>query len=306
MRLHYLTSTSSVLHIIDILVYLAYLFILGSYSLHPLLGMQVPRADLRSYSLLIYSFSRLFRSWSGAIWPFVVVFLSFVASYPSFPLANSSAYAALLVAFAGHVVLLHTPVHPGPLFLLPPDQILPLAVLVWRGLSRLFVPVVAFFIPGLVLSLLLLATSLQQPFSLTFLNSASPMEARSVFFSLFIVLFLFLCCALAFSVLVQPFISSTESTAPWDRYSKSVGLEARQAFVRVVATYAGPYHFPAPLNLPHVLLVQVPRGLRVLAGCGTPSSNLIDLVERVLWRVTVAPLTFVVAAFWLWHLPRRW
>ena len=298
------------LHFIDLSVYFAYLAILANYLLNPPLRADVTLSDPRGIMINLYSLSRLCRPWSSATLPLALVLLTFLVSFPSTPLPDSFSYTVLLMAFSWQIIVLHLPVHPSPLFLVPPDHSLPLAVLVWRGISRTFVPVVAFFVPGMLISLFLLSLSLSDIFPWLYADAvghASPMETRVIFLSLFTVIFLFLACALGSSVLVHPFFAPTEGPAPlsWDRYSRSVGLEARQAFVRAVATYAAPYYFPAPLNLLQVLLVQLPRAIDALAGQKS-YANAIGTVEKGLWRLMVAPFTFVLSAFWLWNLPRRW
>ncbi|KAI0757063.1 hypothetical protein C8Q80DRAFT_75694 [Daedaleopsis nitida] len=310
--LHFMdyTGTPHVLHILDLSFWMIYLACLGNYLMDPPLQTELSTSDNRVALIALYSLSRLLRPWSSTALPFGLSFLAFVLTFPSVPLPDTSAYTALLLAFSWQVILLHLPVHPSPLFLLAPDQILPLAVLVWRGLARTFIPVIAFFIPGLLISLSLLSISLSDKFlhlTTTSTFTASPIESRVIFLSLFAIIFIFLCCALGFSVLVHPFLAPAEDSPPmlWDRYSKLVGKEARQTFARVTAAYAIPYYFPAPLNLLQLLLVQAPRRVAALFHWKAGMKP-IGAVERVLWRISVAPFTFIIAAFWLWHLPGRW
>ncbi|TBU48415.1 hypothetical protein BD309DRAFT_987343 [Dichomitus squalens] len=311
--LHFLDSngTPRALHLFDLLVYLAFLGLLCNYLIDPPYQTEVATSDTRSTLLSLYALSKLFTSWSSATLPFSLVILSFLISIPLPPLPDTFAYTLLLLAFSWKILLLHIPVQPSPLFLLPPEQMLPLAVLVWRGLARTFVPIVAFFIPGLFISLVLLSTSLNDRLLFngyaTLTMIPSPMASRVVFLALFTVIFIFLCCALGFSVLIHPFLAPHEGPArsSWDRYSSSVGLEARQAYIRAVRTYSTPYYFPAPLNILHILFVRIPRAAFILAGHkATPRS--LEVVEEVLWRVTVAPFTFAISTLWLWNLRTRW
>ncbi|RPD82610.1 RNI-like protein [Lentinus tigrinus ALCF2SS1-7] len=242
--------------------------------------------------IALYAFSRIFRSWSSSTPPFLLTLLSFILAFPSTPLPDSSAYTLLLIAFSWKIVLLHLPVHPSPLFLLYPEQTLPLAVLVWRGLGQTFIPVVAFFIPGLLIALALLSIALSNKFlwlTTAYSTSASPMDSRVVFLSLFTLIFLFLVCALGYVVLINPFLAPTEgpSAVSWDRFSKSVGMEARQSFARTVDTYARPYYFPAPFNILQVLLVQLPQ--TVFRRSHLDAFQHTGRLEKVLWRIIIAP-----------------
>ncbi|KAI1797816.1 hypothetical protein LXA43DRAFT_982166 [Ganoderma leucocontextum] len=311
--LHFLDSTGTprALHLIDLLFHFSFLGVLCNYLLDPPIRGGFAASDSRGILLSSYAFSRLFQVWSSATLPFFLVLISFLASLPSTPFPETFAYTLLLVAFSWNILLLHLPVHPSPLFLLSPEHFLPLAVLVWRGLARTFIPTVAFFTPGLFISLVLLSISLSDtfllssPVALAFMPS--PLDSRVVFLGLLIILFMFLCCALGFSVLVHPFLVPHEDPArsSWDRYSNSVGLEARQVYVRALRTYATPRYFPAPLNILHVLLVRIPGAGLILAGRqATP--RWLELVENVLWRTVMAPSAFVVSTLWLWNLRTKW
>ncbi|KAI0724494.1 hypothetical protein C8T65DRAFT_626672 [Cerioporus squamosus] len=309
--LHFWDSTGvpHVLHLFDFLVYLVYLGVLCSYLLDPPVDAQVFALYPRSGWIALYALLRICRSWSLITPPFLLTLLALILTFPSTPLPDSIAYTLLLVAFSWKIVLLHLHVHPSPLFLLYPERTLPLAVLVWRGLAQTFIPVVAFFIPGLLVSLFLLSTSLSDKFlwfRTAFSASASPMESRVIFLSLFTIFFLFLICALGYAVLIHPFLASSEGPCevPWDRFSTSVGLEARQLYARTVDTYTTPYYFPAPFNILQVLFVQLPQTVLSASLWDTPKHT--RRVEKVLWRIIIAPVTFVLSAFWLWNLPGRW
>ncbi len=297
------------LHLFDFLVYLVYLGVLCSYLLDPPVRAQMVASHPRSRFIALYAVSRICRPWSPITLPFLLTLISFILAFPSTPLPDSFGYTLLLVSFSWKVILLHLPVHPSPLFLLYPEQTLPLAVLVWRGLAQTFFPVVAFFIPGLLVSVFLLSTSLSDKFlwlAITPTASASPMDSRVVFLSLFTIIFLFLMCALGYAVLVQPFLAPAEGprAVSWDRFSTSVGMEARQSFARTVDAYATPYYFPAPFNILQVLFVQLPQ--TVLNAFRMDASKHTGQLEKVLWRIIIAPVTFVLSAFWLWNLPGRW
>ena len=131
------------------------------------------------------------------------------------------------------------------------------------------------------------------------------MEIRVYMLGLLFLLLLFLCSALGAVAIVHPFVYPQDDPAPplWDRYSKRVGIEARQAFARIVSAYVNPYYFPAPLNILHFLLIQFPTAVLILSGRTVPSGLMV--AERVLWRVTVAPFVFLLSGFWLWNLRAR-
>ena len=235
--------------------------------------------------------------------------LCFLFYLPSTPPESSGAFNWSLAAFAWLSLLLHLPVHPTPIFLLPFDQVLPLSILASRSLGRVFVPAFAFFFPACVLLLAMLSASLDGSLlQLSKLNSwspPSPVETRYLMGGL-IIFVLLLSFALGFSILVHTLLTPQDGPAPltWDKYSTPVGLEARRAFVRVVTAYSGPHYFPAPLNQLHILLIQFPSAISAILGRGSVPRKL-AVLEVGLWRATVAPFTFLVSGLWLWNL-RNW
>lgn len=292
----------------DLLVLLVFLGMLCSYVVSPPFESE---ADIRGPLITVYALSRICRRWSSSTLPFGIILLCFVGFLPGTPPSTSFASLGSLVAFVWELLLLHLHIHPSPIFLLPPDRVLPLSTLVWQILSRTFVPVVAFFIPGLIISFFLLSATLYDNLfwhstTSTTRTLALSMETRVLTLALFFLVIFFLCCTLSGALLVHPFLSPPDGSTPlsWDRYSKPIGLGARQAFIRVVAAYSSPYYFPAPLNILHILFVQLPIAVLGLCGRKTVPRGL-STMERALWRSTVAPIVFVLSTLWLWNLRTR-
>ncbi|KZT06901.1 uncharacterized protein LAESUDRAFT_652672 [Laetiporus sulphureus 93-53] len=237
------------------------------------------------------SFLIAYLKWSLSIIPPLLVLAAFLSHLPFAPSPDDFAYAVLFFAFSWIVLELHTPRSPSPLYFLPFESILPLATLIWHGIFHIILPVVVFFLPALILSLLLLSTSLYDIFPSVMMSYASapaPIEARTAFLSLFAVIFLLMICSLVMLVLIYPSLSSDEAVDRWDRYSKPVGLQARKALFRVVAAYSAPHLFPPPLNLIQ-LLVRIPVMFLSTVG-GANWMPAAETVNKALWRLTVAPL----------------
>lgn len=252
--------------------------------------------DVREILLIIYSGSKLFQPWSMQTTPYLLTLLAFMSRIPAAPSAEDFAYSILLLVFAWNILELHLPHPPSPVYLLPPPQIIPLATIVWHGLSHIFLPVLVFFLPALLVSMFLLSTSLSDiipMIPLSELHRPTPMEVRVAFLSLIAVLFLLMLCTLAMLVLVYPFLSSSDaSTNYWDRYSRSVGLEARRLYVHAVVKYAAPYAFPAPFNL----IQSITRVVQLLVGAISRKdvTVLFQRTEVILWRIFIAPITCIL------------
>ncbi|GBE78265.1 hypothetical protein SCP_0111480 [Sparassis crispa] len=313
-RIYDALCTPRVLHAVALVLHLSYLALLTHFVLFPpvrsVSTVRSPTPDLREALLMIYSGARLLQTWSLGTCPFLLVLLVFLYCLPSVPFPDGLAYSVLLFAFSWNVIELHIPRAPSPIFLFPFPRILPLAVLIWQGISRIFFPVVMFFLPALLLSLFLLSTSLSDIFShLLTVDSLdpAPMETRVAFISLFAVIFSLLLCSIIMLVLVYPSLPlDTQAHSPWDQYSKPVGLEARRALVRIVVAYCAPYAFPAPFNLVELLTVRLPVSLATVLGWKEVAMRF-EVVERVFWRMTIGPIAAMVAGGWVWGLrdPRR-
>lgn len=303
-----LTSAFRVLHLLDLLLHTVFLVLLIWYIFSPPTtpldedaGRLTP--GVREIMMVVYSFSEVCRAKSTFI-PAAITFLSLASHLPSVPLANDVAFGGLLVALTLNVLQLHVPVHPSPIFLLPPSDVLPLSTLVWHGMSRIFLPVMAFFLPSILIFFFLLSMSLSNILStIPFLTNncgPSPLEARTAFVFLLVILLGIMICSIIMLILVYPFYSSTNASSTWDRYSHSVGLNARRAFVRVVIAYSGRKIFPPPFNLLY-LLVAVPKAIFRLVGAERPLVWF-DKLQDVLWHLTILPCSLVAGSFFCWGL----
>ncbi|KAH9946678.1 RNI-like protein [Amylocystis lapponica] len=256
--------TPRVMHTVDFIFRLLYLATLAHFVLLPPLkvaeSVNLPLPDMREGFLVLYSAASTARQFSLSATPFILTLLAFLSCLPTVPFPENIAYSVLLFSFSWHALELHLPIHTSP--------VLPLAVLIWHGISRVFLPVVAFFLPALLLSLFLLSTSLSD---MTSLNPA-PMETRVAFLTLFSITFLLLLSSLVMLVLVYPSLSANPvPLSPWDRYST--------AFMRTVVAYSSPYVFPPPFNL-------IP-GL-VLSSLGQKEQlERLHTLEGILWRIVV-------------------
>ncbi|KAI0374236.1 RNI-like protein [Pilatotrama ljubarskyi] len=257
-------GTPRVLYVIDLLTYLVYL------------GM-------------IYHFP-----WSPSTIPSLIVLLSFVPRFPLRPIPGDFAFSTVHFAFFYEVILLHLPTQNSPLFLFPPDQVLPLAVLAWRGLSGV-VTTAIYFLPGVLFAFIIFALSFSDwgPWfwGQSVVAYPPPFDTRVTLFALFVTMLLFQCCLLVYSVFVQPFLAAYEDAKPtsWDRYTKSVGFQARLVFARQVRLYGTMPYYPAPFNLVQVLFVRLPRLFVVLARRRKSFLEKITVVDRVLWRLPTCP-----------------
>ncbi|OCH96475.1 hypothetical protein OBBRIDRAFT_743150 [Obba rivulosa] len=298
-------ATPRVLHTVDLLLYAMYLGLLVHFVLLPSApstgSLKASKLDIRVLCLMLYSGSRLLKTWSLRSVPFFLVLLAFLNHIPSVPSPDDLAYHVLLYAFSWHVIELHLPLTPTPLVYLPFHQTLPLAVLIWHGISRIFLPVIAFFLPAMLVSLAILSLSMRDILDIGFITTyaPAPMQARTAFVALFCVTLLLLLSSLVILVLTYPSFSLHPSMDPWDRYSKSVGLQARIALVRVVSIYVGPYIFPCPMNILQFAL-RIPHMVAMLMGKAALAHK-VSAAERTVWRLAVGPLMLIVAAPWLWN-----
>ncbi|TFY68363.1 hypothetical protein EVJ58_g1067 [Rhodofomes roseus] len=301
--------TPRVMHLVDLVILLAYMAIFAHFLIlpptHPVDPTMLSTSpDVREFVLMLYSFAKLSVRPAFTIIPYILVLGAFTSYLPQVPCPDDVAYGVLLFAFSWMIIDLHLPMSTSPLHLFPAEIILPRSVLILHGISRVFIPTVTFFLPALLLSLFLLSTSLADlfPDSLGTPFAPAPIESRVAFLSLFAVLFLLMVCSLVMLVLVYPSLASRPSSNPWDRCSKSIGLEARRFFIRTVVRYSAPYSFPAPLNLLQLIVYLPVATLTFTGGVSTAIANGPGLFERILWRMTVAPLGAVLGAFWLWGL----
>lgn len=299
---------SSVLHLLDFTLYMTYLVVLGRYALSPKSTDEEPRLvspTISEWLVMLYSLARVLSRWSFNTVPFMLILLALSLSFvPLYGLSDVS-YSVVLMALSLHILQLHLCYPPTPMALFPHEQTFPLATLLWHGLSRIFIPVTAFFMPALLVTIFLLSLSLSDalgsiiPLSI----NSSPLETRSAFVALFTVMFGLLICSLVMLVLVYPSLSSRpQAASPWDRYSEAIGLDARRAFTKVVVTYSASFVFIPPFNILQIVFVRIPTWILHLAMRKDLYVSLRTL-DRALWRVTVGLLCSCLAAsFWLWAL----
>lgn len=276
----------------------------------PIITGSLKQQEQREYFLTLFPIALLARPWSIRVFSFLLVLFSFMFSLPSVPFPDETLYMVLYLALALQIMFLHFPHPPSPLFLLPVHWSLPLSVLLTYSVSHMFLPVILFFLPVTLLAVLLLSASLADTtlkfFSLMTLDP-SPLQTRTVFLILLAAVLLLLLLSLIVGAAKFPSISMTadNSRSPhgqkWDRYSRRVGLGARKAFIRALVRYSQPYYFPPPLNLLHLIFVRFPWLVLSLFGQNGPFLHL-EVAERMLWRVTVGPVIWVVAGIWFWGL----
>jgi hypothetical protein len=300
---------SRIVHAVDILLQLGYLALLSDYTLRPPERPAITSSHsligAREVLLMIYSVASLLRPPTFLIAPFAFVAGAFLFTLPSAPFPGDTSYSFLLGALLLHVLLLHLPRTPSPIFLLSPEVTLPLATVLWHEFTRTLYPCFLFFLPATILASFFLSIALEDsiphfPTVLTLLEPA-PMEIRIAFSVLWIILMLFMMISAILLVLFNASFLSTsfQQVWSWDRYSVAVGLRSRRTFVTAVAAYSVPRYFPPPFNLLQILFVHLPRLLLQLFGW--KEVPVTEQIEAVLWYLTTGPLTCVVAAVcWPW------
>ncbi|KAI0651785.1 RNI-like protein [Trametes meyenii] len=272
-------GTPRVIYIVSLILHILYLAVSFNYVNNPpSRSDSVTVLDMRLIFLAFYGVSKLLQPWS----------LSTILSF----------------SFCWEIILLHFPVERSMLLLFRAHWVLPLAVLMQRALSTILAPAL-FFLPGAIASFILLeATFWNWNFWLSTVplaNTLGPVfkETQVNIFILFLIFLGLSFLTLAYAVFVFPFIAAVQDTrpSPWDRFSESVGLQARLAFVRAVRTFGAEYYFPAPLNLFQVLMAEIPRHILTLVGGRTDFEKRLMIMDKVLWRILVGPLAFVLSGF---------
>ena len=304
-----LDSVSRIVHAVDTLLQLGYLALLSDYILRPPERPAVTTGrsliGAREVLLMIYSIASLLRPPTFLVAPFAFVAGAFLFTLPSAPFPGDTSYSILLGALLLHVLLLHLPRTPSPIFLLSAEVTLPLATVLWHEFTRTLYPCFLFFLPATILATFFLSTALEDsiphlPTVLTVLEPA-PMEIRIAFSVLWIILIFFMMISAILLVLFDASFLSTsfQSVCSWDRYSVSVGLRSRRTFVTAVVAYSEPCYFPPPFNLLQILFVHLPHLLLQLFGW--KECPVIERIEGVLWSLTTGPLTFLlVIVCWPW------
>lgn len=300
-----------VMHLLDLFLNFVYLTVLANYAIMPptlpveedIMAPQSPVPGLREIFLIVYSFAQMCKLEVYTVTPFILTFLAFFSSLPSIPMATDVAYSAVLIALSLHVIQLHFPLSPSPFHFLPCSYAMPLSTLIWHGVSQIFLPVLLFFFPALLLSLFLLSASLSDatnlaPYHIASQLAASPLEARTAFLTLFVVFFVLMVCSLVLLVLAYPTFSSSPPTSAWDRYSATIGADARRYTIRLLQIYSTPTMFPAPLNIIQYAFVQIPTSFYGLVRIKRP--YFLEILERALWIIFVSPLALLIGIFWVW------
>ncbi|KAK0198664.1 hypothetical protein F5146DRAFT_101883 [Armillaria mellea] len=249
------TKRARVLHMLDFAARLATYGLLLSYVMHPpdrpTIYASSEYMGGREWALLVLSLS------TGS----VLVLLAFVLATPPFP--EDTSFGLLLVA-----VFIYT-------FQLQPVPAVPLFVGLRRRVAETVFPVVALFLPALLLTCFLLSASLND----VFLTAAVPMETRS----LLLLLLFSIVLAVIFSVILAP--SPVHfGNDKWKRYGPAVCREARLTYYRTVVTYSNPCYFPPPFNLLDLVL------FRPLSFLGVPMQP----TRTMFWRLTVGVIVYII------------
>ncbi|KAK0233442.1 hypothetical protein IW262DRAFT_1451978 [Armillaria fumosa] len=244
-----------VFHMLDFVARLATYGLLLSYVMHPpdrpTIYTSGEYMGGREWALLVLSLS------TGS----VLVLLAFVFKTPPFP--EDAPFGLLLVA-----VFVYT-------FQLQPVPAVPLFVGLRRRVAETVFPVVALFLPALLLTCFLLSAALND----VFLTAAVPMETRSLLLLLLFAIIL----AVVFSIILAP--SPVHfGNDKWKRYGPAVCREARLTYYRTVVTYSNACYFPPPFNLLDLVLF---RSLSLLGIRIQPARTLF-------WRLTVGVIVYII------------
>jgi len=293
-----------VLHLIDIIGRLAFMGSLIHYLLYPprfFITLGRNEQGAREIFLTFMAAASLAQRWSIHTLPVILVFPAFILTLPSVPLPGYTSFSMLHIALLLQLIILHLPNSPSLPVAITPKHTIPLSMLLLHGATSVFMPVMLFFLPALLLAAFLVSASLADTFILVLPKhlEAPPIDSRFSFFVLSItVIFLLLGALVTTSAMFPTLASSSASTSKWDRYSREIGLRSRRAFVEALVKYEHD-RFPVPFNILQ-LLVRVP--CVALSWLGHPAAPFMKSVEKALWRVTVGLIGAVVSGLWLWGL----
>lgn len=294
-----------VLHLIDIIGRLAFMGSLIHYLLYPprfFINLGHNEQGAREIFLTFMAAASLARRWSIHTLPVILVFSAFILTLPSVPLPGYTSFSMLHIALLLQLILLHLPDSPSLPVAIIPKHSIPLSMLLLHGATSVFMPVMLFFLPALLLAAFLVSASLADTFLLVLpkhLVESPAIDTRFSFFVLSItVVFSLLGALVTTSAMFPTLASSSASTSKWDRYSREIGLRSRRTFVEALVQYEH-YRFPVPFNILQ-LLVRVPCA--ALSWLGHPATPFMKSVEKVLWRATVGLIGAVVSSLWLWGL----
>ncbi len=250
------TKHARALYMLDFAARLATYGLLLSYVMHPpdrptIYATSGEYMGGREWALLVLSLS------TGS----VLVLLAFLLAAPPFP--EDASFGLLLVA-----VFVYT-------FQLQPVPAYPLFVGLRKRVAEIVFPIVAMFLPALLLTCFLLSASLND----VFLTAAVPMETRSLLLLLLFAIIL----AVFFSIILAP--SPVHfGNDKWKRYGPAVCREARLTYYRTVVAYSNPCYFPPPFNLLDLVFF---RSLSIL-------SIPIHPARILFWRLTVGVIAYII------------
>ncbi|PBL00787.1 hypothetical protein ARMGADRAFT_1073122 [Armillaria gallica] len=245
-----------VLYMLDFAARLGVYGLLLSYVMHPpdrptIYATSGEYMGGREWALLVLSLS------TGSVF----VLLAFVLAAPPFP--EDASFGLLLVA-----VFVYT-------FQLQPVPAFPLFVGLRKRVAETVFPIVALFLPTLLLTCFLLSASLND----VFLATAVPMETRSLLLFLLFAIIL----AVFFSIILAP--SPVHfGNDKWKRYGPAVCREARLTYYRTVVAYSNPCYFPPPFNLLDFVF------FRSLSFLSIP----IQPTRTLFWRLTVGVIAYII------------
>ncbi|KAI6133211.1 hypothetical protein EDD16DRAFT_1820757 [Pisolithus croceorrhizus] len=296
-RFDALTSPRA-MHFLHLLGHLIFVGTLAHYLLYPpsfITSFSYRWYGTRETFILVIAASSLFAPWTVYSLSYILALLGFLLTLPSAPLPGSLPFIFLHAALMVHVVSLHLPYPPSIVYLLYPNALVPLSTLLVQVILRILLPVTLFLLPALLLTSYLVSASLADTTpQLSNLNPA-PMDSRTSFSLLLLLVIGLLLFAIftSISVAEMTFVTSGE---PWDRYTPAVGRLARKRFYCTVTRHTGYVFFP-PFNLLRLVLLVL---IFVHSIFGYPQVPMVKKVERIVWRLSVGLFGAVVASIWLW------
>ncbi|KAF9455705.1 hypothetical protein BDZ94DRAFT_1277549 [Collybia nuda] len=288
-------------HFIELSSHIGFLFLLSHYLLYP---YEKPHTwtnvseffGWRECSLILFPLSFALRSRPRSSMIFLLVPLSFLLGLPFPPSPGDFSFTVLLWGFFLHILQLHLPSPPSPLFLLSKHHTLSFAVFISERLSTILCPVVLFFLPTFLFASFLLSISLVDTFGKLLIHPSaymiqdlpSPSETRLAFLTLLIAV-IGLAIFSAFALATSP-DTQVNSLHSWDKYSEEIGLAARKSYYRAIRSYSRIYTFPPPFNILHLFIIQTPE---LVLRTRFPR------VEKYLWRAVVGPFVILSALLFL-------
>ncbi|KAF8633926.1 hypothetical protein AX15_001111 [Amanita polypyramis BW_CC] len=269
--------TPRVIHFLDTISDFAYLALL----VHVLNSPALMRRGLsiQEIVLLVFTAGGLLRLRSAHKLSYALTALAYISSIPGPPKPTQPSFILLTLSMGVHIAELHLARYPSPVYLFPVDLCLPLVVYLRQKFAQALIPVLLYLLPAFLFSAYLLSVSVAD----TFLGSLgvftpAPMETRVTY-----LIFSGLVATVATSCAVLISLGAPSITVDrWDRYSRAAGHEARISWFRIIVDCSKPNMFPSPLTF-----LQVPHLL-------VPSSDVVGLVERQIWRGVVGPFALVI------------